>query len=69
MKMRGTGEWYRRAYADDGSILGTKDNKECRIDGISQSWSVISGVGEEHKKNKAMESLEKFLINKDARNN
>ncbi len=40
------GEWYRRAYFDDGTPLGSAGNAECRIDSISQSWSVLSGVGE-----------------------
>ncbi|GAB2879738.1 glucoamylase family protein [Uliginosibacterium flavum] len=40
------GEWYRRAWFDDGTPLGTASNAECRIDSVSQSWSVLSGVGE-----------------------
>jgi cellobiose phosphorylase len=40
------GEWYRRAYFDDGSPLGSAGNAECRIDSIAQSWSVLSGAGE-----------------------
>jgi cyclic beta-1,2-glucan synthetase len=39
------GEWYRRAYFDDGTPLGSASNAECRIDSISQSWSVLSGAG------------------------
>jgi cyclic beta-1,2-glucan synthetase len=39
------GEWYRRAYFDDGTPLGSASNAECRIDSISQSWSVLSGNG------------------------
>mgnify|MGYP003376609601 CR=1 FL=1 len=38
------GEWYRRAYFDDGTPLGSARNDECRIDSISQSWSVLSGA-------------------------
>ncbi len=37
------GEWYRRAYFDDGTPLGSAESDECRIDSIAQSWSVISG--------------------------
>ena len=37
------GEWYRRAYFDDGTPLGSKENAECRIDAIAQSWSVLGG--------------------------
>jgi cyclic beta-1,2-glucan synthetase len=35
------GEWYRRAYFDDGTPLGSSNNRECRIDSIAQSWSVL----------------------------
>ena len=55
-------KWYKRAFSDDGKILGCKDNKECRIDSIAQSWSVISEAGDVDKKNMALESLEKNLI-------
>jgi cyclic beta-1,2-glucan synthetase len=40
------GEWYRRAYFDDGSPLGSSVNPECQIDSIAQSWSVLSGAGD-----------------------
>jgi cellobiose phosphorylase len=40
------GQWYRRAYFDDGTVLGSDGNVDCRIDSISQSWSVLAGVGE-----------------------
>lgn len=50
-----------------GKILGTKDNMECKIDSIAQSWSVISGAGENDKINMAMESLERYLVDKEAR--
>ena len=43
------GEWYKRAYFDDGTPLGSKENSECTIDSISQSWAVISGLGDEKK--------------------
>jgi cyclic beta-1,2-glucan synthetase len=39
------GEWYRRAFFDDGTPLGSAENDECRIDSIAQSWAVISGAG------------------------
>ena len=58
------GRWFKRAFADDGTILGTMDNDECRIDGISQSFSVISNAGYNDKKYISMESLENHLINK-----
>lgn len=57
------GEWYRRAYFDDGTPLGSKENKECQIDSISQSWSVLSGAGESSRTHLAMQSLNKRLVN------
>ncbi len=39
------GQWYRRAYFDDGTPLGSAENDECRINAIAQSWAVISGAG------------------------
>ncbi len=59
------GRWYRRAYTDDGNILGTIENEECRIDGISQSWATISGAGDNDKKYISMESLENHLIDRE----
>ena len=56
------GRWYKRAFADNGDVYGSMENEECKIDSIAQSWSVISGVGEENKKISAMESLEKHLV-------
>ena len=40
----GTARWYRRAYFDDGTPLGSASNDECRIDSIAQSWAVLSGA-------------------------
>ena len=59
------GRWFKRAFTDDGEILGSLQNEECRIDSISQSWSVISGAGDNDKKYIAMESLENHLIDKE----
>ena len=59
------GRWFKRAFADDGSVYGSMENEECRIDSISQSWSVISGAGEEEKKILAINSLENHLIDKE----
>src|SRR5688572_20595562 len=59
------GEWYRRAYFDDGSPLGSKENTECRIDAIAQSWSVLSGAGSDERKKMAMNALDKWLVKKD----
>ncbi|MCI9063953.1 MAG: hypothetical protein HFJ17_05065 [Clostridia bacterium] len=56
------GRWFKRAYTDDGDILGSLENDECRIDSIAQSWSVISGAGDNDKKFISMESLENHLV-------
>ncbi len=56
------GKWYRRAFFEDGEMLGSIKNDECKIDSIAQSWSVISGAGDIEKQKTAMESLEKELI-------
>lgn len=59
------GRWYKRATTDDGKVLGSINNKECRIDSIAQSWSVISNAGDNDKKYIAMESLENYLVDKE----
>ena len=56
------GMWYLRAFDDNGNKVGSNENSECKIDSISQSFSVISGVGEKEKQEKAMQSLEKYLV-------
>jgi cyclic beta-1,2-glucan synthetase len=56
------GDWYRRAYFDDGTPLGSKDNVECQIDAIAQSWSVISGAGEPERSRRAMTSVNERLV-------
>ena len=59
------GGWYRRAYCDDGSLLGSSTNTECRIDSIAQSWSVLSGAGEEARVRSAMSAVDEFLVRRD----
>lgn len=56
------GEWYLRAFYDDGSKLGSKENDECRIDSISQSWSVISKGAKEERAKTAMQSAWRYLL-------
>jgi cyclic beta-1,2-glucan synthetase len=56
------GDWYRRAYFDDGTPLGSERNEECRIDSIAQSWSVISGASDPFRMGRAMAAVEEFLI-------
>jgi cellobiose phosphorylase len=59
------GEWYRRAYFDDGSPLGSASNPECQIDSIAQSWSVLSGAGDAERSRMAMEAVDKRLVRRE----
>ena len=59
------GRWFKRAFMDDGSALGSMENEECRIDSIAQSWATISNAGDNDKKYISMESLENHLIDKE----
>lgn len=56
------GDWYRRAWFDDGTPLGSAANGECRIDSIAQSWAVISGAGDPARASRAMAAVERELI-------
>ncbi|MDQ6647087.1 MAG: cyclic beta 1-2 glucan synthetase, partial [Pseudomonadota bacterium] len=60
------GDWYRRAWFDDGTPLGSRGNDECRIDSIAQSWSVISGIGSPKRQQQAMRSLDQHLVRRGA---
>ena len=59
------GAWYRRAYFDDGTPLGSASNEECRIDSISQSWSVLSSVTHDERAHQAMQSVDEHLVRRD----
>lgn len=59
------GNWYRRAFFDNGSILGSANNRECKIDSLAQSWAVISGVGDPARAHKGMESMEDYLVKRE----
>jgi cellobiose phosphorylase len=56
------GGWYRRAYFDDGTALGSAQNVECQIDSISQSWAVLSGAGDPQRVRTAMQAVDKRLV-------
>ncbi|MBF0367555.1 MAG: hypothetical protein HQK50_18415, partial [Oligoflexia bacterium] len=56
------GAWYLRGHFDDGTPLGSSSNLECRIDSIAQTWGVISKVADPARIERAMESVEEFLI-------
>ncbi len=59
------GAWYHRAYTDEGGVIGSNQNTECRIDAIAQAWSVISGAGEEEQSKSAMDSVLKHLVSRE----
>jgi len=59
------GSWYKRAYFDDGTPLGSVRNSECMIDSISQSWSVISGAAKPSRAREAMAAVQKHLVDAD----
>jgi cellobiose phosphorylase len=56
------GEWYLRAYFDDGSPLGSATNPECKIDSIPQSWAVLSSAGDGDRSRLAMEAVYRLLV-------
>ena len=56
------GEWYRRAYFDDGAPLGSATNPECQIDSIAQSWSVLSEAGDSKRSQMAMAAVDQRLV-------
>ena len=59
------GEWYQRAWFDDGTPLGSRSSDECQIDSISQSWAVLSGAADSARGRQAMQSLDKHLVRRD----
>src|SRR5690606_37106218 len=59
------GEWYRRAYFDNGEPLGSAANEECQIDTLPQSWAVISGVGDPTRSQTALARVDDRLVRRD----
>ena len=60
------GEWYRRAYYDDGTPLGSAASDECRIDAIAQAWAVMSGVATVERAGRALDAMEQHLVDEPA---
>jgi cyclic beta-1,2-glucan synthetase len=58
------GDWYVRAFFDDGSPLGSRVNQEARIDSLPQSWAVISKLGDPARAKRAMESAQELLVDR-----
>jgi cyclic beta-1,2-glucan synthetase len=59
------GNWYKRAFFDDGTPLGSIENDECRIDSLPQSWSILSGAGDAERSRIAMGSADQFLVKRE----
>jgi cyclic beta-1,2-glucan synthetase len=59
------GDWYRRAYFDDGAPLGSAENAECRIDSIAQSWAVLSEAADPRRAVRAMNAVEEYLVHRE----
>jgi cellobiose phosphorylase len=60
------GNWYRRAWFDNGEALGSSANQECQIDSLPQSWSVISGAGDAQRSLQAMNAVDQHLVHRDS---
>jgi len=61
------GDWYRRAFFDDGTPLGSAANEECQIDSIAQSWAVLSGAGDPDRSRRAMDTVDRRLVDRESR--
>jgi len=59
------GRWYRRAYFDDGTPMGSLSDPECQIDSVAQSWAVLSGVGNAARSRMAMDEVNTRLVRRD----
>ena len=60
------GAWYRRAYFDDGTPLGSAQDDACQIDSLAQSWAVIAG-GDSVRSRAAMQAVAERLLRADDR--
>jgi cyclic beta-1,2-glucan synthetase len=61
------GQWYLRAFFDDGTLLGSAQNPACCIDSVAQSWAVLSGAAKPDRARQAMEAVCKYLVDRDSR--
>ena len=59
------GAWYTRAFFDDGTPMGTSENKECQIDLISQAWSIITDVAPKDRRKSVISAVENQLVDKE----
>ncbi len=58
------GQWYIRAFYDNGEPLGSARSEECKIDSIAQSWGVISGAADKERAAQAMQAVDECLVKK-----
>jgi cyclic beta-1,2-glucan synthetase len=56
------GAWYRRAYFDDGTPLGSAANAECRIDSLAQTWAVMCGQADAGHASRGMDAVWEMLV-------
>jgi cellobiose phosphorylase len=56
------GGWYRRAYFDDGTPLGSSQNSVCKLDSIAQTWAVLSGAGDKERERQAIQAVNEHLV-------
>jgi cyclic beta-1,2-glucan synthetase len=56
------GAWYRRAFYDNGAVIGSKDSDECQIDALAQAWAVISGAAPAPRASQALDAMEQRLV-------
>ena len=61
------GRWYKRAWFDDGTVMGSAVNNECRIDALPQAWAAITGIGETARAHTAMASVDELLVKRDVK--
>jgi cellobiose phosphorylase len=59
------GAWYRRAYFDDGTPLGSAASAECQIDSLPQSWAQLSGAGDPERVKRALTAIDQRLVRRD----
>ncbi len=60
------GDWYLRAWNDDGVAIGAAASDECRIDSIAQSWSVLAGIPDRARNERALDAVLEHLVDADA---
>jgi cyclic beta-1,2-glucan synthetase len=67
LEMAWDGDWYRRAYFDDGTPLGSVQNEECKLDSLTQSWAVLSDAAQRRRAERAMGAVRAHLVRRDAK--